>query len=89
MARANNIVFENLRAEMARKQLSISEMAKYLNVTRDTLGYKLSGKRPINLDEALRIARKFFPERDVYYLFRELIPEDGGGDGSRPGERIA
>ncbi len=72
----NNIAFENLRAEMARKQLSISEIAEYLGITRDTLGYKLSMKRPINLDEALRIARKFFPERDVYYLFKELIPDD-------------
>lgn len=75
MARTSNIVFENLRAEMARKQITISEMAQYLGVTRDTLGSKLSMKRAINLDEALRIARKYFPEHDVYYLFKELIPE--------------
>lgn len=67
---------ENLRAEMARKQLSIADIANYLGITRDTLGYKLSRKRQINLDEALRIARKFFPERDVYYLFKELISDD-------------
>ena len=76
MARANHIIFGNLRAEMARRQLSIVEIANYLGVTRDTLGYKLSGKRPINLDEALRIARHFFPEYDVYYLFEELVPDD-------------
>ncbi len=76
MARMNNIVFENLRVEMARKQLSIAEIAKYLGIARDTLGYKFSGKRPINLDETLRIARKFFPEKDIYYLFKELIPSD-------------
>lgn len=74
MARSNNIVFENLRAEMARKQLSILEISNFLGITRDTLGYKLSGKRPINLDEALRIAREFFPEHDIYYLFKELVP---------------
>ncbi len=61
---------------MARKQLSIADIANYLGITRDTLGYKLSRKRQINLDEALRIARKFFPERDVYYLFKELISDD-------------
>lgn len=72
MAKANTIAYENLRAEMAHKQLSISEMAAYLGISRDTLAYKLSGKRAINLDEALRIARKFFPEHDVYYLFKEL-----------------
>lgn len=76
MARVNNIAFENLRAEMARKQITISEMSDYIGVTRDTLGSKLARKRAINLDEALRIARKFFPEYDVYYLFKELIPTD-------------
>ena len=76
MARTNNIAFENLRAEMARKQLSITEMSNFLGMTRDTLGYKLSRKRPINLDEALCIAEKFFPEHDVYYLFHELVPQD-------------
>lgn len=76
MARTNNIMFENLRAEMARKQLTIVKMASCLGITRDTLGYKLAGKRCINLDEALRIAREFFPEHDVYYLFKELLPEN-------------
>lgn len=76
MAKTNNIAFENLRAEMARRQLSITEIANYLGITRDTLGSKLSRKRAINLDEALRIAREFFPEKDVYYLFKELVPTE-------------
>lgn len=74
MAKANKIAFENLRAEMARKQLSITELANFLGIARDTLGYKLSGKRPLNLNEALCIAKVFFPEHDVYYLFKELVP---------------
>lgn len=76
MARKSNIIFENLRAEMARKNVTILMMAKEIGITRDTLGAKLSGKRPINLDEALIISRKFFPEHDVYYLFKELINDD-------------
>lgn len=76
MAKINNIAFVNLRAEMARKQLSISEIANYLGIIRDTLGYKLARKRPINLDEALYISNKFFPERDVYHLFNELIDSE-------------
>lgn len=76
MAKPNNIAFENLRAEMGRKQLSIREMSNFLGITRDTLGNKLSRKRPINLDEAFRIAREFFPEHDVYYLFKELVPKN-------------
>ena len=38
MARANSIAFENLRAEMARKQLSIAQIAETLGITRETLG---------------------------------------------------
>lgn len=76
MARGSKIAFENLRAEMARKDLSIAEMARYLGITRGTLSSKFSRKSSINLDEALRIARRFFPESDVYYLFEELVPEE-------------
>ena len=76
MARISNVYFENLRAEMARKQISISEMARYLGIARETLGYKLSGKRQINLDEALKLSQKFFPEKDIYYLFKEILPDN-------------
>lgn len=75
MARTSNIAFENLRAEMARKQITILVMADRLSITRDTLGSKLSRKRQINLDEALYIAKEFFPEHDVYYLFKELVDD--------------
>lgn len=76
MGKINNIVFENLRAEMARKQLTIGEIANFLDINRGTLSYKLAGIHSINLDEALRIARKFFPEYDIYYLFKELVPNN-------------
>lgn len=72
MSKQNNIMFKNLRAEMARKEITISDIAKKLGMTRDTLGYKLAGKRDIKLNEAMRIAKEFFPEHDVYYLFFEL-----------------
>ncbi|WP_291637956.1 helix-turn-helix transcriptional regulator [Clostridium sp.] len=70
--RSNNIMFENLRAEMARKQITIKGIAKEIGVNRDTLGNKLSGKRPLHLDEALLMNRIFFPEKDVVYLFKEI-----------------
>lgn len=73
MGKTNRIMFKNLRAEMARKEITITEMATKLGITRETLGYKLSGKRMINLDEALLIVKEFFPECDVYYLFVELV----------------
>lgn len=72
MARLNNIAFQNLRAEMARNQITIKEMSDYLGISRDTLANKLSMKRQINLDEALCLSRKFFPNLTLNYLFEEL-----------------
>lgn len=57
----SKIMFENLRAEMARKNITITEIAKTIGVNRDTLGKKFSGKSSLNLDEAFLIQKKFFP----------------------------
>lgn len=69
----SKIMFENLRAEMARKNITITEIAKTIGVNRDTLGKKFSGKSSLNLDEAFLIQKKFFPEMEVQLLFQELI----------------
>lgn len=63
------IAFPNLRAEMARKGVSIQDIARELKKDRTTIGAKLSGKRPIHLEEAFAIIDAFFPELDVHYLF--------------------
>lgn len=68
----SSIAFANLRAEMARKNISIQDIAKTLGVNRDTASGKLSRKRAINLDEAFVIERKLFPGYGVEYLFQEL-----------------
>ena len=68
----SKIMFENLRAEMARKNITITEIAKTIGVNRDTLGKKFSGKSSLNLDEAFLIQKKFFPEMEVQLLFQEL-----------------
>lgn len=72
MARVNNIAFENLRVEMARKQITIKEMSEFLGISRDTLANKLARKRQLNLDEALSLAKYFFPNSTLDYLFSEL-----------------
>lgn len=70
MAKSNNI-FVNLRAEMARQNVTITAIAKAIGVSRDTAGKKLAQKAPIQLDEAFIIKDTFFPEKDVGYLFME------------------
>lgn len=84
---ANKIVFSNLRAEMARNGVTVQDIGQTLDVNRDTAGRKLSGKSPLTLFDAFRIARKHFPESDIRYLFRELLDlaQNDGGDHEEKG----
>lgn len=70
------IAFENLRAEMARKNINVGDIANALHIARGTVGYKLSRKRPLTLDEAYIIANTFFPEKNVDYLFQETAQKN-------------
>ena len=49
----SSIIFKNLRAEMARKNLTITQMAKECGYTRETLTRKLSGKSLLSLKSIL------------------------------------
>lgn len=71
----SSIMFSELRAEMARKKITIKQLADKVQVNRDTMGGKLSGKRPLYLHEAFIIQRAFFPNKDVIKLFRELYDD--------------
>lgn len=79
MGRQNNIMFSNLRAEMARQRVTIQEVANAIGVGRDAASQKLSGKTPITLADAFKIEQAYFPDHDVRYLFAELLND------SRPG----
>lgn len=70
MAR-NQIVYDNLRAEMARKNIVICDMSKRIGMNRDTLSRKLAGKSPLYLDEAFRIQKLFFPDVNIVDLFHK------------------
>ena len=63
------ISYENLRAEMGRKNITIKDMASLCGYSRDRLARKLSKKTPLNLAEAFQIQKKVFPDKDIYYLF--------------------
>ena len=63
------IKYENLRAEMARRKLTLKQISDVIHMNRDTLSRKLSGKSPLYLDEAFEVQKAFFPEMKVEYLF--------------------
>nr|DAU79087.1 MAG TPA: Regulatory protein [Caudoviricetes sp.] len=67
----SNTIYPNLRAEMARRNITIREIAAVIQTGRDTAGAKLSGKRPLHFDEAIAIADAFFPHEDVRQLFKK------------------
>lgn len=68
----SNIAFENIRIEMAKNHVAIKDMAKAAGVTKDTMRNKLSGRMPINLNEAFLIVKECFPDSNIWELFQEL-----------------
>lgn len=63
------VKYKNLRAEMARRKLTLKQISDAMHMNRDTLSRKLSGKSPLYLDEAFEVQKVFFPEMKVEYLF--------------------
>ena len=71
--RQSTIAFENLRAEMARENVSVKDMALCWGCNRDTATRKLARKSPIMLAEAFNAQRKFFTDKTVQFLFKEIV----------------
>jgi len=64
-------MYQNLRAEMARKGLTIQDLAETLGVRYATMCDKLNGKYRFYYDEAKKIKDVHFPECDIEYLFEK------------------
>jgi plasmid maintenance system antidote protein VapI len=62
-------MYENLKAEMVRSNVSKKDLATLLSVRYATILEKISGKYPFKLDEAMKIKRSFFPDMSLEYLF--------------------
>lgn len=77
-----DIKYPNLRAEMARRNVSIQAMAKVLNKSRNTVSGEISGRQPMFLDEAFMLARGFFPDCDIRYLFSSTPEHQKNTDAS-------
>ena len=73
----SNIHYVNLRAEMARGNIGIGQLAEALHISRDTMARKLAGRSPLHLDEAFRMRDQFFPSCSIEALFREEREERG------------
>lgn len=66
-------MYPNLRAEMARKRVTMTELAEHLHITISTLSLKMSGKSDFTLKEAIAIRSFLGVEMDLRELFREEL----------------
>ena len=63
-------MYENLKALMAMKGISIETLAKLLHVHRDTVTNKLNGESEFTYGQAELIQDALFPEYSIRYVFR-------------------
>ncbi len=84
----SKIAFANLRAEMARLNITLQNVADCIGKNRDTTARKLSMESSLSLSEAFTISKNLFQGADLRYLFQELTgsylayPESSKENGS-------
>lgn len=63
------MAYSNLKAEMARKDITIESMAQMLGIHRNSVANKLNGASSFSIEEAMKIRGIFFPDLEYKYLF--------------------
>ena len=63
-------MYNNLKALMAAKGISIESMARLINLHRDTVKNKLNGESEFSYGQAELIQETLFPEYNIRYIFR-------------------
>ena len=61
--------YPNLRAEMARNNISIVDLMKVTGKSRPGVSNNLNGKGSFSVDESLAIRNELFPGLSIDYLF--------------------
>ena len=70
-------MYGNLKAEMARCEISQSDIAKAINTTEKTVKNKLTGVTEFSFFETLKIRDSFFPAWDLEKLFSDEADRRG------------
>lgn len=63
-------MYPQVRAEMARKNLIMSDIASHLGITLQTVSAKLSGKSELTVKEACKIRDYLNPEMTLDDMFK-------------------
>lgn len=81
--------FTYLNQEMKRKGIRMEDLSGTLRLTPEVVEAKLTGRRILFLDEAVRIRNTYFPVLDLRYLFARRAPGDSAAETGAPGYRKA
>lgn len=63
------MIYANLKAEMARANITIAEICKITSKSRSAVSKNLNGSGSFTVDEGIAIRNKFFPNLSIDYLF--------------------
>lgn len=68
--------YANLRSEMEKRGVTISDISRGLNMRRATISDKIHGKFRFYYDEVQMIKKEFFPDCEIEYLFSVETEEE-------------
>lgn len=68
-------MYANLKMEMGLKGVTIEEIAKTLEIHRNSASFKINGEGSFTIDEAFKVHKKHFAYADMQYLFKKLIED--------------
>lgn len=71
MKRNGDVYFPMLEAEIARRGIKKKDIAARAGIEISTFYYKLNGKRPFTLDQALNIWKMWFVDIPIEKLFQK------------------
>ena len=63
------VSYPNLRAEMARENIAITDLMRVTGKSRSGVSKNLNGKGCFSVDESLAIRDDLFPDLSIDYLF--------------------
>lgn len=79
LERSDSRMLRNLKAEMARNDVKVRELAELLDVRIATIYDKLNGHYDFSLSEAVKIKNHYFKDYDFEYLFNREIKKEVQG----------
>ena len=62
----------NLYVEIKNKRITQTQIAKLLNLSINSVNFKIRGKSEFTRQEMFLIQEKLFPDKELEYLFRKL-----------------